>query len=268
LATKWAAATTQQLLARHGVVTRESVAAEDVSGGFGTIYPVLKAMEETGRIRRGYFVAGLGATQFALPGALDLLRSLRDAPDQPEVAVLAATDPASPYGATLKWPALVTTAGRGPTRSVGATVILVNGALAAYLARGDRLLTTFLPEAEPERSRTARAGAAALIDRARSGFDAPRGMLLEEIDGTPPAQHPLAPFLGAAGFVNGAMGMQATLRPKAAATTAAVEGDGAPSASTPRPGRFPPIRRGRSTVSSPFARRYFDDDAQTERDEK
>ena len=62
-------------------------------------------MEENGRIRRGYFVAGLGATQFALPGALDLLRSLRDAPDDPEVAVLAATDPANPYGATLKWPA-------------------------------------------------------------------------------------------------------------------------------------------------------------------
>ena len=65
---------------------------------------MLKGLEENGRIRRGYFVAGLGATQFAMPGALDLLRSLRDAPDDPEVAVLAATDPANPYGATLKWP--------------------------------------------------------------------------------------------------------------------------------------------------------------------
>src|SRR5207253_7568415 len=104
-ATKWATAIAQQLLARHGVVTREAVAAEAIAGGFGSVYPVFKAMEESGRLRRGYFVAGLGATQFALPGALDLLRSLRDAPDEPEVAVLAATDPASPYGATLKWPA-------------------------------------------------------------------------------------------------------------------------------------------------------------------
>src|SRR5262249_36645758 len=103
-ATKWAAAVTQQLLARHGILTREAVAAENVSGGFGLVYPVLKGLEDTGRIPRGYFVAGLGATQFAMPGALDLLRSLRDAPDDPEVAVLSATDPANPYGATLAWP--------------------------------------------------------------------------------------------------------------------------------------------------------------------
>jgi len=106
---------------------------------------LLKGLEDTGRIRRGYFVAGLGATQFALPGALDLLRSLRDAADQPEVVVLSATDPANPYGATLKWtpPSKPSDSSRGPTRSVGATVIMVNGALAAYLARGDRMVTTF-----------------------------------------------------------------------------------------------------------------------------
>src|SRR4029077_18438703 len=128
--TKWAAGLTQQLLARHGVITREGIAAESFPGGFGIVYPVLKGMEEHGRIRRGYFVAGLGATQFAMPGALDLLRSLRDTPDDVEVAVLAATDPANPYGATLKWPTRkqLDTA-RSPTRSVGATVILVNGAL-------------------------------------------------------------------------------------------------------------------------------------------
>src|SRR5262245_54509172 len=159
--TKWAAAMTQQLLARHGVLTRESLNVEAVPGGFGLIYPVLKGLEENGRIRRGYFVAGLGATQFALPGALDLLRSLREKPDDPEIAVLAATDPANPYGAALKWPAFApggasarqtpdrsggasaravpsetSKMGRGPTRTVGATVILVNGSLAAYLARG------------------------------------------------------------------------------------------------------------------------------------
>jgi ATP-dependent Lhr-like helicase len=214
--TQWAAAVTQQLLARHGVVTREAVVTENIPGGFGVVYPVLKGMEETGRIRRGYFVAGLGATQFAMPGALDLLRSLRDsgsaglAGDEAEVVVLAATDPANPYGATLKWPATAD-AGRGPTRSVGATVILVNGALGAYLARGDRLLTAFLPEAEPDRSRVGRAIARALIERARSGVDSPRGMLIEEIDGAPPAAHPLAPYLSEAGFIAGALGYQARL---------------------------------------------------------
>ena len=220
--TKWAAAVTQQLLARHGVLTREAIAAESIPGGFGVVYPVLKGMEENGRIRRGYFVAGLGATQFALPGALDLLRSMRQPPDDVEIAVLAATDPANPYGATLKWTALSPSAnaasdsaaktGRGATRSVGATVILVNGALGAYLARGDRVMLTFLPEAEPDRSKVARAVAYVLIDRARSGGDAPRGMLIEEVDGLPPSQHPMAPFLTEAGFISGALGFQATFR--------------------------------------------------------
>ena len=203
------------------------------------MYPVLKTLEETGRVRRGYFVAGLGATQFSLPGALDLLRSLRDpgGNDTPEVAVLAATDPANPYGATLKWPASAArrrygagkpalraqrlcaecranaaTAGRGPTRSVGATVILVDGALGAYLARGDRQLTAYLPEAEPQRSRVGRAVSRALIERARAGGDSPRGMLIEEIDGAPPAAHTLAPYLAEAGFIGGALGFQATFR--------------------------------------------------------
>jgi ATP-dependent Lhr-like helicase len=248
----------QQLLARHGIVTREAVASENVAGGFGVIYPVLKALEENGRVRRGYFVAGLGATQFALPGALDLLRSMRDTPEEPEVAVMAATDPANPYGATLKWPASAAYASaareahvladaaptrhargssgarsaapggdggsashtrsrgdagsavRGPTRTVGATVILVDGAMTAYLARGDRQLVTWLPDTEPQRSRAARAVAHVLIERARSGGDAPRGMLIEEVDGGPAGTHPVAPFLIAAGFVSGALGMQAT----------------------------------------------------------
>ena len=91
-------------------------------------------------------------------------------------------------------------------------MILVNGALAAYLARGDRQLLTFLPDAEPERSRVARAIACVLIDRARSGGDAPRGMLIEEIDGTAPALHAMSPFLGEAGFIAGALGFQATFR--------------------------------------------------------
>jgi ATP-dependent helicase Lhr and Lhr-like helicase len=251
-ATRWLAATTEQLLARHGVVTREAVAAESFPGGFGAVYPVLKAMEETGRVRRGYFVAGLGATQFALPGALDLLRSLGDAPDQPEIAMLAATDPASLYGATLKWPAFAERAGRMPTRSVGATVILVNGALAAYLARGDRQLVTWIPDAEPDRSTVARAVATALIDRARGGTGMPRAMLIEEIDDVPAAEHALAPFLAEAGFTSGAMGMQ--LRNQSAAGFQSIP------AHEPTLSRDQPRRHPRSTVSSPFARRYFDTD--------
>jgi ATP-dependent Lhr-like helicase len=218
--TAWLAASAQQMLTRYGVVTREALAVESIPGGFSAVYPVLKAMDDSGRVRRGYFVAGLGATQFALPGALDLLRSLRVPPSndsgEPQVAVLAASDPANPYGAALPWPARANAsgdaeaAGRGATRTVGATVILVDGRLAAYLARGDRSLITWLPENEPDRSQSARSIARALIDRSRQGGDAPRGMLIEEIDGGPSVSHSLAPFLVDAGFLAGALGFQPT----------------------------------------------------------
>ena len=104
--TEWSHAIAQQLLNRYGVLTRESIVQENLPGGFSAVYDVLKAMEESGRIRRGYFVAGLGATQFALPAAVDLLRSLRSgaAPDRPEMVTLAVTDPANPYGSVLRWP--------------------------------------------------------------------------------------------------------------------------------------------------------------------
>jgi ATP-dependent Lhr-like helicase len=185
----------------------------------------LKALEDAGKIRRGYFVAGLGATQFALPGALDLLRSLRGPAlgrhdgDAAEVALLAATDPGNPYGATLKWPGTslpTPNAIRGPTRTVGAIVVLVDGAMAAYLARSEAQLTTCLPEDEPERSRVAHAIARALIARARKPMtggddgDAPRGMLIEGIDGVSSTVHPLASYLAHAGFIGGPMGFQAT----------------------------------------------------------
>src|SRR5262249_45712619 len=177
--------------------------------------------------------------------------------DETEVVVLAATDPANPYGATLKWPALAAnaaSAGRGPTRSVGATVIIVNGALGAYLARGDRVLTTFLPEAEPERSKVARAISRALIERAREGIDAPRGMLIEEVDGAGPAVHPVGTFLIEAGFIAGALGYQATFHDR---QTSFNPSFGQP-ARGPRPGRAGDGRS--SVVSSPFARRYFGED--------
>ncbi|HWW62801.1 MAG TPA: DEAD/DEAH box helicase, partial [Thermoanaerobaculia bacterium] len=157
--TQRATALAQQLLTRYGVVTREAPGAENITGGFSAVYPVLKAMEDAGRIRRGYFIAGLGATQFASPGAIDLLRALRDEPDEPETRLLPATDPANPYGSIVRWPETALT---NLTRSVGASVILVNGALAAYVSRGEKQVFVFLPENEPTRSMTAREIAKAL----------------------------------------------------------------------------------------------------------
>jgi ATP-dependent Lhr-like helicase len=159
-----AKALAEQLLARHGVLTRPAVMSEGVAGGFAALYPVLKALEEAGRIRRGYFVAGLGGSQFALPGALDRLRAVRetslDDEDVPRGAVLAATDPANPYGAALGWPEAVS--GRA-MRAAGIHVVLVDGALAAVLARGESEILPALPEGEPARTRVARGLAAALL---------------------------------------------------------------------------------------------------------
>ena len=210
-ATEWATSTARQLLSRHGIVTRETVAAEGIRGGFSSVYDVLKAMEESGRVRRGLFVGGLTAAQFATPAALDLLRANRDEPESPQVVHLAATDPANPYGATLRWPS-----GDGPgqdgrslMRAAGALVVLVNGRLAAYLPRGDRRVSVFLPEAEPERSTTARAIAERLFELASEPHGPRRGVLIAQVDGVPVGEHAVAPYLIDAGFVRGAMGFQA-----------------------------------------------------------
>jgi ATP-dependent helicase Lhr and Lhr-like helicase len=206
-ATEAATALAQQLLTRYGVLTREVAAAEGIAGGFSAVYDVLKALEDAGRIRRGYFASGVGATQFALPAALDLLRSLKDAPEEPDVVVLSATDPANPYGTILKWPGEASgeDRGRGPTRTAGSIVVLVNGALAAYISRGARQLQVFLPEDEPARSTTARALADRLaqLTRAEPGRIA---LLIGEINGVPASDHPLAPYLVDAGFSPSAMG--------------------------------------------------------------
>jgi len=167
-------------------------------------------MEDAGRIRRGYFVAGVGAMQFALPAALELMRSFKSPGDHPDTVVLSATDPANAYGTMLKWPALTepdSGTGRGPTRTVGAVVILVDGALAGYIARGGRQLLAYLPEDEPARSSVSRALAICLAAMAR-GEDGRTGLLISEINGMPTADHPLAPFLIDAGFNASAMGFQ------------------------------------------------------------
>ena len=124
------------LLERHGVLSRQAVLGESVPGGYAGIYPVLRAMEEAGRIRRGYFVTGLGGAQFALPGAVDRLRAAReesvDEHGHERGVLLAATDPANPYGVALSWPV------KGPARVAGAYVVLVGGQASLYLHKGGR----------------------------------------------------------------------------------------------------------------------------------
>ncbi len=197
-----ATALAQQLLARNGIVTREVVSSESVAGGLRAVQDVLEAFEAAGRIRRGYFVAGVGAMQFALPPALELLRRLRRPPDEPEALVLEATDPANPYGSLLRWPEPPEGATRRPARSIGARVVLVDGALAGWLGRGGRQLLSWLPPDEPERPRVAASLAAALAHAAAS----PSGLLIAEIDGAAAHEHPLAMELAAAGFTASSQG--------------------------------------------------------------
>jgi len=205
--TEWSHAMAQQLLTRYGVVFRETAHAENLPGGFSAVYDVLKAMEESGRVRRGYFAADLGATQFAMPAAVDLLRSLRVQQEgSSEVVMLAATDPANPYGALMRWPE-----GLGLTRSVGARVVLVDGALVAYLRRGNPNVQVMLPEEEPGRSQVARVLAeffVAQVQRleADGGARGRGGMLIAQVNGVNVAEHPLARYLLDAGFVAGGMG--------------------------------------------------------------
>ncbi len=200
------AALAQQLLERHGVVVREAVLAEGHAEGFAAVYPVLKALEEGGRARRGYFVAGLGATQFAQPGADDRLRALRDGSPEPRTLVLAATDPASPWGAALRWPERVAGAqGARPQRAAGARVVLVDDwSLAAWIGRGGDALLAFLPEDEPARGRLAEALAGALAGPVDAG--AQRAVVLATIDGRP------ATLDGALGRALAAAGFAATSR--------------------------------------------------------
>jgi ATP-dependent Lhr-like helicase len=219
-----------QLLNRYGILTRESVAAENIPGGFSAVYDVLKALEESGRIRRGYFVAGLGATQFALPAAVDLLRQLRAGPpaEKPEFVQIAAPDPANPYGSVLPWPDLPPmdddaigvptdrsssggreTAPRILTRAAYAEVILRNGQLVAWLRRNNPNLLVFLPADEPERSQVAAGLAHFLCTRGQERMHGTRhpSVLITTINGQPVAAHFLARFLMDAGFYSGPLGM-------------------------------------------------------------
>ena len=188
------------------MLTREVARAEGVAGGFSAIYPVLRAMEESGKIRRGYFVEGLGAAQFAQPGAEDRLRLPVDPESTPRerTRLLAATDPANPYGAGLSWPKIEGARGppERPMRAVGASVLLFEGELVAFIGRTGQTLMSFLPEDEPRRGQAAEGLAAALVD---SG-DALHGLTLTAIDGDEPGLSPLAAALRRAGFLPSARG--------------------------------------------------------------
>jgi ATP-dependent Lhr-like helicase len=216
-ATESSHALAMQLLSRYGVLLRESVMAENIPGGFSAVYDVLKALEQSGRIRRGYFVAGLGATQFALPAAVDLLRQLRTEPpaEKPEFVHLAASDPANPYGASLRWPELPVmdddseSAPRVLTRAAYAEVILRNGELVASMRHGNPHILVFLPVEEPERSQAASGLAHFLSARGQSQLRAGshQGALITTINGQPVAAHPMARFLMDAGFFSGPLGV-------------------------------------------------------------
>jgi ATP-dependent helicase Lhr and Lhr-like helicase len=213
--TEWSHATAQQLLTRYGVVFRETAHAENLPAGFSAVYDVLKAMEESGRIRRGYFAANLGATQFAVPAAVDLLRSLRVSQgDKAEMLQLAATDPANPYGALMRWP-VAPDAGSSLTRSVGARVILCDGALVTYLRRGNPNVQVFLPEEEPQRSQVGRSLAKFFVERVQERSDdgdVRAGMLIASVNGVPVAEHPMGKFLLEAGFAAAPMGFNVRKR--------------------------------------------------------
>jgi ATP-dependent Lhr-like helicase len=202
------AALARSLLARYGVVTREAVQAEGVALGFGAVYGVLKAMEQAGRVRRGYFVTGHGATQFALPGADDRLRAVREPSETPATRLLAATDPANAYGASIAWPARPGTTGAEPRegarpqRMAGAYVVLHDGVLLGWLGRSGQTLLTFGLEAPG----AADALANALVGLVETG--ARRVLLLLTIDDAPAGESSHVHAFLQAGFSAGTRGLE------------------------------------------------------------
>jgi ATP-dependent helicase Lhr and Lhr-like helicase len=214
------------LLERHGIVTKGAVTAERTAGGFGALYPVLRAMEEAGHCRRGYFVEGLGGAQFALPGAVDRMRAMAadiaapaqpapfpgdqprwpgapaeagygeaKEPPAPAVTVLAAADPANPFGAALPWPARPgeVPGGHRPGRKAGALVVLSGGQLVLYVERGGKTLLSWTSDP------------AVLVPAAAGLAEAVRGgalgrLTVERADGSGVYESPLAQALADAGF--------------------------------------------------------------------
>jgi ATP-dependent Lhr-like helicase len=175
----------ETLLARHGVLTKGAVSAENVPGGFAMLYKVLTAFEEVGRCQRGYFVESLGGAQFAVASTVDRLRSYLDSVDSDHrdyhAVVMAAADPANPYGAALPWPVRKTgddDVAHRPGRKAGALVAIVDGELTWFLERGGRSLLSFTGDADAHM-----AAAAALSDLVSAGRV--QSFLIEKVNGVP-----------------------------------------------------------------------------------
>jgi ATP-dependent Lhr-like helicase len=188
-----------RLLEAYGVVTRDTVAGEALGGGFAAVYPVLRDMEERGKVRRGYFVEGLGGAQFCLPAALDRLRAERSDPagDRPPgtVLVLAAADPANAYGASLAWPRWSDDDRRPLARAAGAYVVIIDGEAVLYLERGGKSLQTLPAFATPAIAARALGALRQLVADGRF-----RALQLERVDGVAVADSPHAAALAEAGF--------------------------------------------------------------------
>jgi ATP-dependent helicase Lhr and Lhr-like helicase len=191
-------ATAELLLERYGVLTREQVRAEGVPGGFSAIYPELSQLETLGIARRGYFVEGLGGAQFALPGAVERLRAQPG--DDAAPVVLAAVDPAQPYGAAVSWPARPggsAEESRRPARVAGAHVVLAGGEPILYLERGGRALQT-LVAGDDDRIKPA---LLVLVEQVRAGLL--KRLALEKVDGEAAADSALGSLLTEIGFQQG-----------------------------------------------------------------
>jgi ATP-dependent Lhr-like helicase len=192
------------LLERHGIVTRDGVRGEGVRGGYGAVYGELRSLETLGVCRRGYFVEGLGGAQFAVPGAVERLRELRAAAqgEEPAALVLAAADPAQPYGGALPWPRR---AGARAARVAGAWVVLLDGAAVLFVERGGRSLVP-LREPDPDWLRPA---LHALVAHVRAG--GAKRLAVERFDGVPVVESEAMSLLVEAGFLAGPR--RAVLRP-------------------------------------------------------
>jgi ATP-dependent Lhr-like helicase len=194
------------LLERHGVLTREAMTLEAVTGGFSAVYGLLRELEDAGRVRRGYFVADLTGAQFAVPGVEERLRELeRESPREGPYFALAATDPAQPWGATLPWPTRTREDGPRPGRAAGATVLLRAGRPLGVLGRGERSLVTFASSSADERSLAHQDLAEALARLVSTGGR--RALVLATIDGLAARDSELAPALEARGFVDTSRGL-------------------------------------------------------------
>jgi ATP-dependent Lhr-like helicase len=190
------------LLERHGIVTRDGVRSEGLPGGYGAVYAELRALETLGLCRRGYFVEGLGGAQFALGGAVERLRELREPDEEALPVVLPAADPAQPYGAALPWPKR---AGARAARVGGAHVVLAGGEAVLYVERGGRSL---VPLRDPDET-WLRPALDALVAYVRGG--GAKRLAVERFDGEPVTESEALRLLVDAGFLAGPR--RAVLRP-------------------------------------------------------